>query len=114
MMFWRGAVRMACGGRRARRGVGHRHRGDALDEPHVDTSGLKTEVWTATVLSVAAGIEVVAEASTGAESARCLVISPKMANHVSNNFAKLQVADRSEAIVRAGKPVWANAADRRP
>ncbi|MEN4472906.1 response regulator transcription factor [Mycolicibacterium cosmeticum] len=47
-------------------------------------------------------LELIAAGHGNAVIARRLVISPKtVANHVSNIFAKLQVADRSEAIVRA-------------
>jgi DNA-binding NarL/FixJ family response regulator len=44
----------------------------------------------------------IAQGKNNATIARELFLSPKtVANHVSNIFAKLQVADRSEAIIRA-------------
>jgi DNA-binding NarL/FixJ family response regulator len=47
-------------------------------------------------------LELVARGLSNGENARRLVVSPKtVRNHVSNVFTKLQVADRSEAIVRA-------------
>jgi DNA-binding NarL/FixJ family response regulator len=47
-------------------------------------------------------LELVARGLANAEIARRLVVSPKtVRNHVSNVFTKLQVTDRSEAIVRA-------------
>jgi DNA-binding NarL/FixJ family response regulator len=47
-------------------------------------------------------LELIAAGQPNGAISRTLFISPKtVANHVSNIFAKLQVADRSEAIVRA-------------
>jgi DNA-binding NarL/FixJ family response regulator len=47
-------------------------------------------------------LELIAQGYDNARIAQQLVISPKtVRNHVSNIFAKLQVADRAEAIVRA-------------
>lgn len=47
-------------------------------------------------------LELIASGQPNGAISRALFISPKtVANHVSNIFAKLQVADRSEAIVRA-------------
>jgi DNA-binding NarL/FixJ family response regulator len=47
-------------------------------------------------------LELVAQGLGNAEITRRLVVSPKtVRNHVSNILAKLQVADRSQAIVRA-------------
>jgi DNA-binding NarL/FixJ family response regulator len=47
-------------------------------------------------------LELIARGHTNSDIARKLVISPKtVRNHVSNVFTKLQVSDRSEAIVRA-------------
>jgi DNA-binding NarL/FixJ family response regulator len=47
-------------------------------------------------------LEVIAEGQSNQVIARRLVLSPKtVRNHVSNIFAKLQVADRAQAIVRA-------------
>jgi len=47
-------------------------------------------------------LELIASGQPNGAIGRALFISPKtVANHVSNIFAKLQVADRSEAIVRA-------------
>lgn len=47
-------------------------------------------------------LELIAAGQPNGAISRALFISPKtVANHVSNIFAKLQVADRSEAIVRA-------------
>ncbi|MEU0499376.1 response regulator transcription factor [Mycobacterium sp. NPDC006124] len=47
-------------------------------------------------------LELIAAGQPNRAISRSLFISPKtVANHVSNIFAKLQVADRSEAIVRA-------------
>ncbi|SCX19280.1 response regulator [Mycolicibacterium fluoranthenivorans] len=47
-------------------------------------------------------LELIAAGQSNGAISRSLFISPKtVANHVSNIFAKLQVADRSEAIVRA-------------
>ena len=47
-------------------------------------------------------LELVAQGRSNAEITAHLVVSPKtVRNHVSNIFSKLQVRDRSEAIVRA-------------
>jgi DNA-binding NarL/FixJ family response regulator len=47
-------------------------------------------------------LELIAQGKNNAFLARSLVLSPKtVRNHISNIFAKLQVADRAEAIVRA-------------
>lgn len=47
-------------------------------------------------------LELMARGLTNGEIARRLVLSPKtVRNHVSNVFTKLQVTDRSKAIVRA-------------
>ena len=47
-------------------------------------------------------LHLIARGQNNAAIARTLSIAPKtVANHVSNIFAKLQVADRAEAIVRA-------------
>ena len=47
-------------------------------------------------------LELIAAGRSNAEITNRLVVSPKtVRNHVSNIFAKLQVADRAEAIVRA-------------
>ncbi len=47
-------------------------------------------------------LELVAQGRSNAEIAEHLVLSQKtVRNHVSNIFAKMQVADRAEAIVRA-------------
>ncbi len=44
----------------------------------------------------------IARGLTNPEIARRLVLSPKtIRNHISNIFSKLQVADRSHAIIRA-------------
>jgi DNA-binding NarL/FixJ family response regulator len=47
-------------------------------------------------------LELMARGLTNGEIARKLVVSPKtVRNHASNVFTKLQVADRSEAVLRA-------------
>lgn len=47
-------------------------------------------------------LDLIAAGRSNPDIARALVLSPKtVRNHVSNIFAKLQVADRAEAIVRA-------------
>ncbi len=47
-------------------------------------------------------LELIARGQTNPGIARALVISPKtVRNHVSNIFAKLHVADRAQAIMRA-------------
>jgi DNA-binding NarL/FixJ family response regulator len=47
-------------------------------------------------------LNLIAAGRSNTDIARTLVLSPKtVRNHVSNVFAKLQVADRAEAIVRA-------------
>jgi DNA-binding NarL/FixJ family response regulator len=47
-------------------------------------------------------LELIAQGHSNAEITRRLVVSPKtVRNHISNIFAKLQVADRAQAIVRA-------------
>lgn len=47
-------------------------------------------------------LDLIAAGRSNADLSKILVLSPKtVRNHVSNIFAKLQVADRSEAIVRA-------------
>jgi DNA-binding NarL/FixJ family response regulator len=49
-------------------------------------------------------LELIARGKPNSEIARSLVVSPKtVRNHVSNIFTKLQISDRSEAIVRARK-----------
>jgi DNA-binding NarL/FixJ family response regulator len=47
-------------------------------------------------------LELVAQGRSNADIAKVLYVSPKtVRNHVSNVFAKLQVTDRAQAIVRA-------------
>lgn len=47
-------------------------------------------------------LNLIAQGCANSEIARQLFVSPKtVANHVSNIFGKLQVADRAEAIIRA-------------
>ena len=47
-------------------------------------------------------LELIAQGRSNAEITETLGLSPKtVRNHVSNVFAKLQVRDRAEAIVRA-------------
>jgi DNA-binding NarL/FixJ family response regulator len=47
-------------------------------------------------------LELIAEGVTNAEIAERLFVSPKtVRNHITNIFAKLQVADRAQAIIRA-------------
>jgi DNA-binding NarL/FixJ family response regulator len=47
-------------------------------------------------------LDLIAQGNSNQAIAQSLVLSPKtVRNHVSNIFAKLQVADRAEAIVRA-------------
>jgi DNA-binding NarL/FixJ family response regulator len=47
-------------------------------------------------------LDLIAAGTTNADIAKRLFLSPKtVRNHVSNVFAKLQVADRAQAIVRA-------------
>jgi DNA-binding NarL/FixJ family response regulator len=47
-------------------------------------------------------LELIAQGQSNTEITRRLVVSPKtVRNHISNIFAKLQVADRAQAIVRA-------------
>ncbi len=49
-------------------------------------------------------LDLIAAGLSNAEIAARLVLSAKtVRNHISNIFSKLQVADRSEAIVRARK-----------
>ena len=52
-------------------------------------------------------LELVAQGYRNAEIAEQLVLSPKtVSNHVSNIFAKLQVATRTQAIIRARDAGW--------
>jgi DNA-binding NarL/FixJ family response regulator len=47
-------------------------------------------------------LELIAEGLNNAEIARRFVLSPKtVRNHISNIFAKMHVADRAQAIIRA-------------
>jgi DNA-binding NarL/FixJ family response regulator len=47
-------------------------------------------------------LTLIAQGKNNHAIARVLSLSPKtVANHVSNIFSKLQVADRAEAIIRA-------------
>jgi DNA-binding NarL/FixJ family response regulator len=47
-------------------------------------------------------LELLARGELNAAIARRLTLSPKtIRNHVSNIFAKLQVADRAQAVIRA-------------
>ncbi|GII58427.1 DNA-binding response regulator [Planotetraspora thailandica] len=60
-------------------------------EPFPELTGREREV-----------LDLIAAGHANAVIARRLVISPKtVSNHISSIFAKLQVADRAEAIVRA-------------
>jgi DNA-binding NarL/FixJ family response regulator len=77
----------------ARRLVGYfaRPRPRGLPAPFPDLTDREREI-----------LELVAQGRSNAEITSQLVLSPKtVRNHVSNMFAKLQVRDRAEAIVRA-------------
>ncbi|KAB2390412.1 response regulator [Actinomadura montaniterrae] len=75
----------------ARRVLGFFAAPPAATEPFPELTGRERDV-----------LGLIAAGRPNAEIARRLGISPKtVANHISSIFAKLQVADRSEAIVRA-------------
>jgi DNA-binding NarL/FixJ family response regulator len=75
----------------ARRLIGYFTSGRAGAAPFGDLTEREREV-----------LELVARGRTNAEIGRHLMISPKtVRNHVSNIFAKLQVSDRAQAIIRA-------------
>jgi DNA-binding NarL/FixJ family response regulator len=75
----------------ARRLIGYFASGRAAATPFADLTEREREV-----------LELVAKGRSNAEISRQLRISPKtVRNHVSNVFAKLQVSDRAQAIVRA-------------
>ena len=69
-------------------GAGH---AGSVSTPFPDLTGREREV-----------LNLIAAGRSNAAIARDLVISPKtVSNHISAIFAKLQVADRAEAIIRA-------------
>jgi DNA-binding NarL/FixJ family response regulator len=75
----------------ARRLIGYFSSGRAGAAPFADLTDREREV-----------LELVARGRSNAEIGRQLMISAKtVRNHVSNVFAKLQVTDRAQAIVRA-------------
>jgi DNA-binding NarL/FixJ family response regulator len=75
----------------ARRLIGYFSSGRAGAAPFADLTEREREV-----------LELVARGKSNAEIARQLMISAKtVRNHVSNVFAKLQVSDRAQAIIRA-------------
>lgn len=60
-------------------------------------------------------LELIAQGRRNPEIARRLVLSPKtVRNHVSNIFAKLQVIDRAQAIVKARQAGLGEAVETRP
>jgi DNA-binding NarL/FixJ family response regulator len=60
-------------------------------------------------------LELVAQGLSNQQITRQLVVSPKtVRNHISNIFAKLQVADRAQAIVRAREAGLGQASRHRP
>jgi DNA-binding NarL/FixJ family response regulator len=60
-------------------------------------------------------LDLIASGQNNAEITRRLVLSPKtVRNHISNIFAKLQVADRAQAIVRAREAGLGSPQPRRP
>lgn len=66
-------------------------RGDRLSRPFPVLTDREREV-----------LDLIAEGLTNRDIARRLTLSDKtVRNHVSNIFAKLQVADRAQVIVRA-------------
>ena len=75
----------------ARRLIGYFAAGRSAAVPFAELTDREREV-----------LELVARGRSNSEIARQLVISAKtVRNHVSNVFAKLQVTDRAQAIVRA-------------
>lgn len=102
-----GDRRRACPGREQRRSCGRQGRASLADEraffaagPGASTAAL--EAFPGLTEREREILDLVARGLTNAEIARRLVVSDKtVRNHVSNVFAKLQVAGRAEAVARA-------------
>ena len=106
-----GAIRAVVPGRRSSgRGspgacsTTSRHRPCRRAEPFPELTDREREI-----------LDLLAAGRRTAAIAEELFLSPKtVSNHLTSIFAKLEVADRAEAIIRAREGAWAGSRDRRP